>query len=172
MDFAKRTLTVAGVPVEFDIDSAVIDDIDQAQRTSTKYIAFWGSVLASAEEEQDMADALYRNWRAKAAKRILVADSKAAEWKVKAEVESHDDFLKVKKALALAGENVEACRAMFEAFVRRANLAQSVGANQRESVKRLGTDVTRETAEPEAESAAAKRERLKKILREKKETAE
>lgn len=167
-----------------DVSELQITDIDQAQRTSTRMIAYWASVLGSAEAEKERADAHYRRWRATCADRILHADPKAAEWKVKVAIESHEDFLKLKSALANAIDNAVTARGMFEACIRRANLAQSVGAKQRETVKAFGRpEVTRESSfedddgesdlvegdqsfSPD-ESDAERKSRLKNVLKKK-----
>lgn len=145
MNFAKRTITVSGVDVEVNRTTLQINDIDEAQRTSAKLMAFWASVWGSAEAEREAADAFYREWRAKATERILKADSKLSEWKVRAKIESHADFLKLKTALSQAIDHATTSKAMFEACGKRANLAQSLGAKARETYRKTGEDRTKST---------------------------
>lgn len=180
MGFDKRAIKVDGVVVNVDTSELAIDSIDQAQRTSSRMIAFWASVWGSAEGERESADALYRQWRAQATQAILKKDSKTAEWKVKAEIEAHPDFLKLKAALAKAIDNATTAKGMWEACIRRSNLAQSVGANKRVTMEKMGGDTTRERSADDGDSAADstigneeteshKRERLKKVLKGKKQ---
>lgn len=174
MGFDKRAITVDGVRVNVDTSELTIDSIDQAQRTSSRMIAFWASVWGAAEAEREVADAKYRQWRAQATKALLDDDPKLAEWKVKAAIEAHADFLRLKNALAKAIDHATTARGMWEACIRRSNLAQSVGANKRETMRKLGDDTTREgggdddsdapTASVKKENEPQQRERLRKVL--------
>lgn len=178
--FNKREIVVDGVKVPIRTSDFAITDIDQAQRTSTEMIAFWASVAGSAEKEAEQADALYRQWRANATNKVLDKDPKTSEWRVKAVVEAHPDFLKLKNALAQAADNLATAKGLMEAAIRRANLAQSVGANVREATRKLGTGVTRERVASDEEtvsdsitgakkdsdeSEADKRKRLREALK-------
>lgn len=186
MGFDKRAITVDGVRVNADTSELAINSIDQAQRTSSKMIAFWASVWGAAEGEREAVDARYRQWRAQATKALLDSDPKLAEWKVKANIEAHADFLKLKSALAKAIDNATTARGMWEACIRRSNLAQSVGANKRETMRKMGDDTTRENPADDdsdadmprvkKETEPEKRKRLRKVLEAKagkqKETSE
>ena len=179
MGFDKRAIVVDGVRVNVDSSELTIDSIDQAQRTSSRMIAFWASVWGAAEAEREAADAKYRQWRAQATWELLNSDPKLSEWKVKASIEAHADFLKLKNALAKAIDHATTARGMWEACIRRSNLAQSVGANKRETMRKMGDDTTREggddddsdapTAPVKKENEPQQRERLRKVLKGKKQ---
>lgn len=154
MTHARRSITVNGTVVEVDAAAFEISDIDEAQRTSASTMAYWASVCGSAESEAAAADAHYRKWRAEATNAIIARDPKAPEWKVKAAIEAHPDFLRLKTAMANATDNVVTSARMFDAASKRANLAQSVGAYEREKFSKLGTGTTRTRgADPEDRDA-------------------
>lgn len=149
--FDKRVITVMGTKVEVDTQRALtITDIDKAQRRAAALIGYWGSVWASTEAEKEQAEAFYRQWRAKSTHAILTDDPKMAEWKVNAVVNSHEDFYKFKIKMSQATENAILAKAMFEASVKRANLAQSLGAKAREEYVKTGTATV---LKPEADSS-------------------
>lgn len=177
MSLAARVIAVNGIDVTVDTQALNIRDIDEAQRTSAAQMAFWASVWGSAEGEREAADAHYREWRAKATERVLSADHKAAEWKVKAAIESHPDFVKLKTALSKAIDNSLTAKGMYESWAKRANLAQSLGAAEREVLRKTGEGTTRVSdsapseGSPKERHDIGKRDRLKAALKKKSERA-
>ena len=173
MSLGKRVITVNGIDVDVDTQALNIFDIDEAQRTSAAQMAFWASVWGSAEGEREAADAHYREWRAKATERVLSADPKAAEWKVKAAIEAHPDFVKLKAALARAIDHSLTAKGMYESWAKRANLAQSLGAASREVLRKTGEGTTRASDSSGSEGVVKerhdidKRDRLKAALKKK-----
>lgn len=164
MGFGKREIIVDGIKVPVDRSTLLIDDIDEAQRTAAQLMAFWASVYGSAEGEKEAADAFYREWRAKATNKILEADPKLAEWKVKAKIEAHKDFRSLKTTLAKAAENVLVARGMFEACSKRANLAQSLGAKARETYRKTGeTDTRADTDDGDSAPVSAPKPKASKV---------
>ncbi len=139
MDFSKRKITVNGTEIEFDTKTHFpVGDVSDDMRDVSALMAWWGSVWAAASAEQINADAFYRAWRAQASEKFLADDPKLSVDKLKNKVEAHPDFLKCKKALALAEENVTLAKAAFQSLDKKANLLQSLGANHREERKATG----------------------------------
>lgn len=140
MDFSKRTITVAGTAVEFDTRThfPVLPDLSAEMGGIAAAMAWWASVWAAAAGEQIDADSWYRAWRARKAEEIRGADPKLSDEKLKAKIESHPEFLKVKKALALAEENVILSKGCFNALEKKGNMLQSLGANIRSELKATG----------------------------------
>lgn len=140
MDFSKRTITVQGTKVEFDTRThfPILSDLTVEMGGVASAMAWWASVWAAASAEQIEADSFYRAWRAKKAEEFRAADPKLSEEKVKNKIEAHEDFIKFKKALALAEDNVVLAKGCFAALEKKANLLQSLGANARSELKATG----------------------------------
>jgi hypothetical protein len=137
--FGHIDIKVAGIPVTLDVDDKLaITDIDADMATVSSDIAFWGDVWSAAQEEATNADAHYRNWRATFTKSLLEEDPKLAEWKVKANIEGHPDFVKWKAAIARAERNVILARAMVDAFDGKRATLQSKGAMLRAELEGTG----------------------------------
>lgn len=152
-NFGLRVITVAGQDVELNIeDELVIADLSEGMDRVAAQMAWWGSVLASAEGEKIEVDAFYRRWRAGRVQEILDKTPSLAEWKVKAAVEADPDFVKMKKAIATAEENAVLALRVFMAFEKKANQLQSRGALTRE--ERAATGLTT-PAEPRPRPAAS-----------------
>ena len=134
MDFSNRKIRVDGqlIPVKTGKGSDFVNkDISSAMDRVASLIAWWASVRGAAIQEAEMADASYRQWRAKMVIEVLAKDPKLAEWKVKAIIEATPKFVSYKKALSLAKENVEVASGMVRAAEKWANVLQSRGANLR-----------------------------------------
>jgi len=130
-----------------------VDDLDEGMSTVAAHMAYWGNVWASAEQELQKLDAVYRRWRAAAGQAELTRDPKQAEWKVKQNIESTDEFTKLKTGLALAQRNVTLCRAMYESFRIKANTMQSKGAMRRAELDATGMSTKRTQREDRKEAA-------------------
>lgn len=134
MDFSNRMIRVAGQTVKVKTHGGselVNKDISDAMERVSPMIAWWSSVKAAAIQEYEQADAVYRQWRARAALEILNKNEKLAEWKVRTMIDALPDFFRYKKAISLAKENIELAGGMVKAFEKRANILQSRGANLR-----------------------------------------
>jgi hypothetical protein len=139
--FGRARMKVMGIEVEMDATDdgdLIINDITEGMSRVASSIGWWGDVSASAEEELTQADAHYRAWRANEVKRQLAIDPKMAEWKVKAEVESHPNFLKFKHAIASAEGNLARARQMVNAFEAKSRTLQSRGAMERSALDATG----------------------------------
>lgn len=116
--------------IDVDADLAINDvNVDMA-RVSAQ-MGFWGDVWASAQEELTRADTLYRAWRALFTKNLLNDGSSLAEWKVKVEIESNENFVKYKQKIAEAERNVTLARTQFDAYETKSRTLQSKGAQMR-----------------------------------------
>lgn len=157
MDFSKRTITVAGTEVIFDTRThfPVLPDLSAEMGGIAAAMAWWASVWAAAEGERIEADGFYRHWRAKKGEEFRSADPKLSDEKLKAKVEGHPEFLKMKKALALAEENVVLTKGCFTALEKKGNMLQSLGANIRSEIKVSGMSTP---LEPKSASRRSVRE--------------
>jgi hypothetical protein len=86
----------------------------------------------------EKVDAFYRKWRAETTKKLMAANDKLAEWKLKQEVEAQPKFLEYKDAIAKSITNATLARSVFEAFKIKANVLQSTGARQRAELDSTG----------------------------------
>ena len=131
--FDKLDVVVDGenVLVDLEAELEIVDISTEMSQVSAK-MSWWGNVWGAAEEEAARVDAHYRHWRAQMGKRIMDADPKTAEWKVKQEIEADAAFIKFKEAHAKALGNVTRVRGVFEAFKAKSNQLQSKGARERE----------------------------------------
>jgi hypothetical protein len=137
MSFNKTQIIVQGQTIDIEIGEGTethIGDISKDMAQVGSQIAWWGRVKAAAIQELEAADAVYRNWRAQAALEALKNDPKLSEWKVKLVIESLKKFLEIKTAISKATENVAACDGMMQAFLKKANVLQSTGANIRAEI--------------------------------------
>lgn len=137
--FDNIDVTVDGERVQVDLESelAIVDISTEMSQVSAK-MSWWGNVWGAAEEESERVDSHYRHWRAQMGQRVMAADPKMAEWKVKQEIEADPAFIKFKEAHAKALGNVTRVRGVFEAFKAKANQLQSKGAREREEFGATG----------------------------------
>lgn len=137
--FDKIEVVVDGEKVLVDIASELeIVDISTEMSQVAAKMSWWGNVWGAAEEEAERVDSHYRHWRAQMGQKIMGADPKTAEWKVKQEIEADPAFIKFKEAHAKALGNVTRVRGVFEAFKAKANQLQSKGAREREELGATG----------------------------------
>jgi len=174
MSFSQVELVVNGDKVQVDLEEILsIQDISRDMDQVASQMSYWGAVWAAADEESQRADAHYRKWRAETGQRILSANEKTAEWKVKQDIESDETFLKLKSSLAQAAHNVTLAKAIFEAFKIKANMLQSKGAMARAELDSTGmaTKVEapkRSSGEDEERKLREKEEIVKRALKNKK----
>lgn len=166
--FDNFPMTVCGITVTADDTKLIVDDIDEGHKHVTAQMSWWGKVWAAAVEEATKADAHYRKWRAR---KFLELDADKAtkglpEWKIKAHIESADDFIRYKNALGQAERNVITAKTQFESFSEKARQLQSLGAKAREELLAGRKDTTRsrpsrprvETHEDETEAPSVSEE--------------
>lgn len=135
MNFEAREIVVQGTKIVLEngkgtdiyVSKNLSDDMDKV----SSQIAWWSSVKAAALAEQEMVDAGYRQWRAQKAMELLGEGDKVPEWKVKNEIEADKKFIGFKQAIATAAENVAAADGMLQAFLKKSNILQSLGASLR-----------------------------------------
>ena len=139
MDFSKRKITVNGTEIEFSTKTHFpVGDVGDDMKDVSSAMAWWGSVWAAAEAERINVDAFYRAWRAQATEKLIAEDPKLSDEKRKSKIEALPDFLKCKKAMAMAEENCTLAKAAFAALEKKANILQSLGANYREERRTSG----------------------------------
>jgi len=134
----KIKLKVNGQNVMVPVKTLKIVSIDKAMRQISSKIAHWGSVLADAERERDMANAFYRQWRARQGKELLDANPKMSEWKINQELNSDSKFIALKEAIADAEFNVSVLARFYEALNKQAFSLPSIGARKRKEVESMG----------------------------------
>jgi hypothetical protein len=157
MSLAKRVIRVDGEDVSLDTRRVgTIKDVDKAQRQVSAEMAWWASVWGAAEREYLEADAYYRHWRAQAGDVLLKSDPKMAEWKVKQAIEAHEDFYKLKQAIAKAKDHATTAEGIFKSMEKKSNLAQSIGAKARSEFERTGR-ATRSTPTESSEPTGSRK---------------
>jgi hypothetical protein len=92
------------------------EDLAAEAKVIPDKLIWLGELLGTAEEQKIMVDAEYRSFRAAETERILAADPKLAEWKVKARIESTERFGKFKTGIAVAEKNLAALRGAVQAL--------------------------------------------------------
>ena len=159
-DFRRVTLMVDGHEVEADAGELRITDVSSGMDTVASVMAYWGSVWAAAEAESKRVDSHYRAWRAEFGKQILEANPKAAEWKVKQEIESSPKFGKYKEAIAQADRNSLLLKTRFESLKTMGSMLQSKGAMMRSELDSTSMSTRERGGDPEkaARGADAMRE--------------
>lgn len=144
----RTELTVMGEEVELDRTQLLITDIGEDMDTVAAQVSYFGTLWAEAEREEMAADTYYRAWRAQQGEKLLAADPKLAEWKVRQMIEADPTFSTIKEQLALARRNSIALRGHFEAFKVKASILQSKGAMKRAEMEStgIGTRMTSDLA--------------------------
>jgi len=152
-NFDERKITVMGQVVVAKSVDAALSDVDSSFKKTSALLAYWSSVHGSALKEQTMVDGQYRAWRARRYLEIVEkAKAKAGKGKpvkvpnvdtIKATIEADEKFLEMKSAIGTAAENVTIAAGMVNAYGKRANLTQSVGAKERLALETQGKDATK-----------------------------
>lgn len=132
----KIKLVVNGKKIRVPLTTLKIKSIDKSMRQIAAKIAHWGSVLAEAERERDMANAFYRQWRARKGKQVC-GDSKMPEWKLNQELNSEKLFIDLKQKIADSEFNVSVLARFFEALNRQAFNLPSIGARKRSRLQTM-----------------------------------
>ncbi|KKM17102.1 hypothetical protein LCGC14_1679150 [marine sediment metagenome] len=151
---------------ELVVDESNVDD--EMNRVAAQ-ISFWGEMYAAAEQELAEADAHYRAWRAVFGEKLLDANPKLAEWKIKQAIEADPKFLGIKTGLALAQRNAIALRRHAGAWEKKANVLQGKGAMRRAEFEATGMHAKVEKREKKKAAATEEQNKnMKKIFKDKK----
>lgn len=139
-------LTIGTEEIEIDTDEEFdVSDLSAAMDRVAAQLSRYSQLWGEAEQEREIADARYRAWVAQYGKELREEDPKAAEWKIKQEVESHPNFLKYKEAIAATIRNCTVLRGQCDALRVKAAILQSKGALMRAELDSTGM-VTRSSA--------------------------
>jgi hypothetical protein len=132
-------MVINGEPIKVDVAKMLdINDLSDDMDKVASQMGYWGSLWAAAEGERELADAFYRQWRAQTGKKIVDADSKMAEWKVRQAIEAHSKFIEIKGKLSQAIHNATLCKTVCEAWRIKSNMLQSKGAMMRAELDSTG----------------------------------
>lgn len=158
-------ITIGNKEIEYDRDreTEIQPDLSEEMDTVSAKIAYYGELLGLAHEEDVIADATYRSWRAKYAKELVKKKSEWAknEWKLKVKIESDDLFMTYKKAIAACKKNVKMLDNMVRALVEKSQNLRSKGANLRSEFESTGMNTKFTTTDKATEKMKRLRE-LKK----------
>lgn len=125
-------ITIGKEVIEIDLDEeTTIGELDKDMDQVAAQIAYYGELLAAAKRESQELDAAYRHFRATVAQAVLSKEKSAAEWKVKAAIESQDKFLTFKKAAAACEYNIEVLVNLLKALGEKSPNLRSKGARMR-----------------------------------------
>lgn len=126
------TVAIGKEVIKIDTEAeAAIHDINADMDTVSARIAWFGELLAAAEEEAIKVDAAYRRWRAGVKVEALKKEKGIAEWKVDARIEASEQFTKYKAAIGKAKYNCVALRGLVDALKEKSPNLRSKGARQR-----------------------------------------
>lgn len=154
----KIVIGVEEIEIDFEEESS-ITDIDKDMQEVSSQIGYYGAILAEAKAEELRLEAEYRKWRAGVSKDILSKDSKTAEWKVRAEIESRPKFESFKKAKAQIVLNVTSLESLIMALREKSTNLRSIGA--RERLERGSLDMTTKMT-VERQKSMARKEAIQK----------
>lgn len=162
-------LTIGEETYEISQGETDITDLDEDMDRVASQIAHWGRVLGLSIAEEEMADALYRQWRARFGEDLNNADPKLSEWKVKQSIEASEHFTRYKQAIAATKGNRASLEKLLKALEEKSQIMRSKGANRRAEMEATGLHTRGSSHEgPTSAAAAKKRKRLQEINLEKK----
>lgn len=122
-------LKISGEKIEVNLQELLeIVDISDDMNKVAALMGRWGSLCAEAEAEKTVVDMHYRKWRADLTQKIMEAEPKLAEWKVKSKIEANPDFAKMKMAIAQTIKNFSTARYVYGSLLEKAHMLQSKGA--------------------------------------------
>lgn len=138
-----------------------IDNLESDRSEVAAKIAYWGVILAAAEEKVDLHEAALEHWSGKATDKLMGVDGKGiAEWKVKPSIQAQDDFLKQKTVIAEAKSQAAKIRAVYNGFTRKHDLLRAMTGREVGEGRSAG-DVGRESGTPDSRFDAFRRTRGK-----------
>jgi hypothetical protein len=172
MSFGQVSMSVNDEKVTINVDEQLeIHDLSLEMDQVAARMAYWGDVWAAAEAERERADAYYRKWRAELGQKILAANDKAAEWKVRQDIEADSAFYKLKDAIASATYNATMAKVIYESFRTKASILQSKGAMARAEIDSTGMTTKREAKSTSTESERAAKVDAMRTINAKKKTS-
>jgi len=110
----------------------IADDLSTVSR-SMGYIA---RLLGEARAEKVRTEARRRQWEAHETRKLLAANPKAAEWKVKADIRATATYLQMMDSEAEALRNETYIEGVFRALETKSRMLQSFSANRRTEAER------------------------------------
>lgn len=154
----KVLITVDGVEEEVDLASILTIRVPEQERMEVAvHLAYWGAIFGAKLEEEELADAAYRQWHGATVCALLASEEKApAEWKVKAVVEADKGFMECKERIARSKRDVASAKALFDAYSRKADILARLIAREDTERVRAGS-VGRGDYETPAKPSAADR---------------
>lgn len=134
-------LTVDGAEQELDLAEILTIRNPEAERMEVSvHLAYWGAIFGAKLEEEELADAYYRQWHGETIKTLLSSEEKSpAEWKVKAVIEAHPSFIACKERIAASKREVATAKAIFDSYSRKADILARLIA--REDTERVRANV-------------------------------
>lgn len=151
------TIKINGEKVVLDPDELDFSgDISQDMEKIAALINTCGEQWAAAEEQLINIDAAYRQWRAEKGNALLHKDPKLAEWKVNQNVESDEQFVTYKQAIARAKHVALLLKNRFNALDKKASAIQSRGAMMRSEMDATNMSTPRTSTVTNKKKAKAK----------------
>jgi hypothetical protein len=106
-------------------DLSLSSDISREASSVAGLMGLAGELMAHTVEQLTLVDAGYRGWRAATAKKVLDADPKTAEWKVKLEIESDPKFIEWKNSIGQLEGDLEYLRAYMSSLQVKASMIRA-----------------------------------------------
>ena len=125
------------VYLDFAPDLTITDISAEMDRVAAE-IGWAGEIWGETKRQMIVADAEYRTWRANEARKLLDADPKMPEWKVKAAIESSPGFMIHKKRIADTERNEAVMATVVAAFKHKSEQLRSKGAAKRAELEATG----------------------------------
>lgn len=123
------TVKINGEEVELDSEDLEFSgNLSRDMEQIATHLNRTGELWAEAEEQSINIDAAYRQWRAKEGFEVLTKEPKLAEWKVNQAIESSEDFVTYKTAIARAKKVALTLKNRFASLDKKASALQSRGA--------------------------------------------
>ena len=122
----RRVIGLSALVIGDDGETYELDrDVDAVAEDVA--IAAVSEEIGRVVSAREMADARYRAFRASMVGSILAGDPKLAEWKVRAQIESHPDFLVHKDKAASLDGSLATLQGYRTALEQRAHMMPTVG---------------------------------------------
>jgi len=131
-------VSIDGADVVLDVDyDTSITDLDTDMDQVASKIAWYGRVLAAAEESALRVDTLYRQWRAVMTNNAL-GKGNLSEFKIKAVIEADPKFVLFKNQIGSSEALVTRLQKALIALQVKANILPSRGAKARDELRATG----------------------------------
>jgi len=160
------TIPVDGQETTLDVESDTsINDLTEDMDVIAPTIAWYGRVLAAARRAAERTDDEAKIWKAKFNDNLLSTDGKVAEWKAKAQMESHPQFARLREDCRAAWELVNRLDTALQALLIKADMLRSRGAWERAEMSATGMTTREPSPTHRSPSREAKVEAAKKAMR-------